>query len=64
MPLAKPTKRSTARILSRIETHKRRIAKERDALRELIGDVEAICETCDRAHDGLGDAVAALSEYL
>lgn len=54
-----------------IEAHKARLTKDRDALRELLADAEAVAESADDAIEELNtakravsDAVDALSRYL
>jgi hypothetical protein len=42
----------------------KRIASERDKLRDLIADAEGIAECCDNAIDSLTMAADTLSEYL
>ncbi len=41
-----------------------KIAKDRDALRDLISEVEDITECCDRAIESLESAADSLSELL
>jgi hypothetical protein len=57
----KPTKRS---LLAQINGCKKRIAAERDKLRELIGDAQSIAECSDDAVSSLECAADTLSEYL
>lgn len=58
------TPKQIAVIVRKIERHKIAIGKHRDALREIIEDVEAVSEECDGATDNLEQAVEALSRYL
>jgi ABC-type transporter Mla subunit MlaD len=51
-------------ILLRIKQHTDRIAKERDALRELIDEATAIMDSCEQAEENLQAAADALSQYL
>lgn len=53
-----------AGILRQIEQTKTRIAKERDKLRYLIEDAEAVEESCNEAVASLESAADALSQYL
>jgi septal ring factor EnvC (AmiA/AmiB activator) len=46
----------------KIEKKRDEIAKTRDQLRELIGELEALEDCCYRAHESLQDAADALSE--
>lgn len=52
------------RLLAAIERHKKAIGEHRDALRELIEDVEAVIDSSDRGVEYLESAVDALSEYV
>ncbi len=47
-----------------IDQQTKRIAKERDKLRELIEEAQAIAENCDNAIDNLERAADCLSELL
>lgn len=47
-----------------IDRCKKRIANERDNLRELIDEANAIAEGCDEAISSLESAVDCLSRYL
>jgi hypothetical protein len=51
-------------ILAKLESCKKRIAAERDKLRDLISELEDIAECCDVAHGDLESAADSLSEYL
>lgn len=51
-------------LIDQINRSKAAIAKERDTLRELIDDVEGICEDIDEADVSLEDAVDSLSKLL
>lgn len=51
-------------IVAKINTCKKRIAAERDKLRDLIGEAEDIAECADVAHGDLESAADSLSEYL
>jgi hypothetical protein len=51
-------------ILAKVESCKKRIAAERDNLRDLISELEDIAECCDVAHGDLESAADSLSEYL
>lgn len=60
-----------AAIAARVEKHKERIAKERDALRAIIEYAEEIATNCDEAVEELTncvrnieDAADSLSKYL
>lgn len=54
----------TKAMLKRIEKLKRDITKRRDALRDLVDEMEQLCENCDTATDHLTSAADALSELL
>lgn len=57
-------KREMKKFLTQIEKLKKRIAADRDELRELIAGAEELADCCERAHDDLERAADALSEYL
>lgn len=56
--------KTRATIQRLVKKHTDRIAKERDALRDLISDAEDIVDNCDQAIENLESAVDKLSEYL
>lgn len=58
--MSKP--RTPKQISQDIEATRRRIGKERDKLRELADEAEALIDSCDRADEGMKCAVEALSE--
>ena len=47
-----------------IKKHQAAIAKERDSLGAAIDELTNLKESCDRAWDGLQDAIDALSELV
>ena len=47
-----------------VEYHKAEIGKHRDALRELLEDMEAVVDSSDRGIEYMEAAVDALSEYV
>lgn len=51
-------------FIRRAEELKVRIARDRDALRALLEEYEAVAESADRAVDHMGEAIDALSEYV
>ena len=51
-------------ILQRIQQAKRRIAAERDKLRDLLGELDQIADDCDEAADDLERAADAMSRLL
>lgn len=54
-----------ATLIQKIKKHKDAIAKHRDELRTLQSTFEDVIESCDKADEDLGNAIAALSEtYL
>jgi RNase adaptor protein for sRNA GlmZ degradation len=53
-----------AKLIKEIKKRMERIAKERDALRELLQDVESVIDSSDTAYRELERAVDRLSEYL
>lgn len=53
-----------AALLAKINKRKAALARDRDALRVILADVEAVLESTDRAVEALDDCVDALSEYL
>lgn len=57
------TKRQTASIVKKIKMHQAALAKHRDALRDLVEEVEGIVDTSTDAIDNLQYAVDALSQY-
>jgi hypothetical protein len=62
--IAAPTLKISASFIKRIERNKREIARHRDALREILDDVEAVIGSADRGIEVLDEAVASLSEYV
>ena len=58
------TKAKSTALSRRIEACKKRIAAERDKLRDLIDDAKAVEECCDEAEIALTEAADALSRYL
>jgi hypothetical protein len=48
----------------RIEHHKREIARHRDALREILDDLESAIGSADRGIEASDEAVTRLSEYV
>lgn len=59
-----PKAASLRALVSRIERHKAAIGRHRDALQELMSDLEATVESVDDAHDSLTYAIDRLSETL
>jgi predicted nucleic acid-binding Zn-ribbon protein len=59
-----PSKKTAASLSRQIDACKRRIAAERDKLRELLDEANAIAEDCDEAIHDLEHAVDTLSKYL
>jgi ABC-type transporter Mla subunit MlaD len=51
-------------LVREINAAKKRIAKERDRLRELLEDANSILQTTDEAVDALEAAVDSLSQYV
>jgi exonuclease VII small subunit len=51
-------------LLKRMERHKNEISKRRDALRDVMDDLEAIIGSADRGVEALDEAIAAFSEHL
>jgi hypothetical protein len=51
-------------ILAKVESCKKRIAAERDKLRDLISEIEDVAECSDRAVSDLESAADSLSEHL
>lgn len=58
MPISKSS------VLKQINACKKRIAHERDVLTDLIGDAQAIEDSCGEAINALEEAASALSQYL
>ncbi len=53
-----------AQIIKALKVHEKRIAKERDALRELLYTLEDLDQNCDSALDDLGACIETLSQTL
>lgn len=53
-----------AALVKKIKFHKDKIAEHRDALRDLIDDVEAIVGTADDALEQIEYGIEALSQYV
>ena len=51
-------------IIKRLEKEKAKIAKNRDALRELLSDAADIEESCNEALCDIERAIDALSKYV
>ena len=49
------------KLITLLERHKAKISAERDKLRDIMCDMEAMDEANDRAIDGLSEAIDALS---
>lgn len=60
----KPKPSRFAGFIRKIERHKKKLAAERDELRELISDLEAIEETASDAIEHLDLAIEGLSQYV
>ena len=58
------TKKQHDGFVKRIELHKNAIAKERDALRDILEDLEAVVESADAGLAELDSAIMSLSEYV
>lgn len=46
-----------------LKKHRDRIAKERDALREIESDISSLADTADEAIENLESAIIVLSQY-
>ena len=57
--MAKPN-----RLIIQMRKHAGIIAKERDALRDLIDDASALDDACQRAQEALEEAIQILSEQV
>ncbi|MFA5340279.1 MAG: hypothetical protein WC332_00740 [Clostridia bacterium] len=57
-------KKQLKNLVKQIEKHKNNIAKERDALNDLISEFEDIAYNCDSAGHSLQEAIDELSQYL
>lgn len=55
---------SKKQIIKSINAAKRRIASERDKLRNLIADLDQVADDCDEAVEDLTRAADALSRLL
>jgi predicted nucleic acid-binding Zn-ribbon protein len=56
-------KRTLSSLTKRIEKLRDRIGKDRDALRELLDEAEALEESCRDVYESLDYSVQRLSEY-
>ena len=52
------------RLVIQMRKHAAIIAKERDAMRGLIEDMEALDDSCQRAQEALEEAIEILSEQV
>ena len=52
------------RIIAQVNACKKRIARERDKLRDLISEMESLEDCTDRAVRDLESAADSLSEYM
>jgi RNase adaptor protein for sRNA GlmZ degradation len=60
----KLTKKQRGDIIALVTKHKNAIAKERDALRDILHDLEGVVDSSDSALNDLDCAIDALSQYL
>jgi hypothetical protein len=51
-------------MIKAIEARMKAVAKERDKIEDMIGDLDGIRDSCDRAYYALQDARDALSELV
>jgi len=51
-------------IRKALEVRQRHLAKERDKLREVAADANALLEQCDQAYDALEEAIDLLSQNV
>lgn len=63
-PPARARHTSKKSLISQVEACKRRIGVERDKLRELLDDADAVWRDCENAHTDLERVVDDLSKYL
>jgi len=54
----------TKALITRLETAKKLVARDRDFLRDLRAEVEDLEGSCERAVDSLDEAIGALSELV
>lgn len=59
-----PKIRTAKTLACQIEACKARMAKERDKLRDLVSDAEALRDNYDTALDDLDRAADAISQYV
>jgi len=52
------------KVIKQIEAHKAKVAKERDALREILDGIADLDDSFSRAIDDLDSAIDALSELV
>jgi len=57
-------KKTTAVLVRQIKASQKCIAAERDKLRALVDEADAILENCEEADECLERAVDVLSQYL
>ncbi|MNK14336.1 hypothetical protein D3C87_324470 [compost metagenome] len=57
-------KREVKSIVTRLQKAQQKIADQRDILRDLLDEVNAIKEHCEEAYDDLDRAVDGLSRFL
>ena len=57
-------KKSIASLVRQLSARRVALSEQRDLLRNLIEEAEALDDQCTRALDALDDAVDALSELL
>lgn len=51
-------------LSKQLEKHRNNLAKERDAMRELMSEIEEIEGVCDVAKECLDEAIDTLSQYV
>ena len=51
-------------LINRLKAYQRRLAKERDGMRDLIYDYEQLSDNCDEAIDDIERAIDALSRTI
>lgn len=65
MKRKKKARKLTSRDLKKaLERHVKNIAKERDAMRDLLHKYSDIVRDCDEAVECLGDAIVTLSQRV
>ncbi len=55
--------KSRAGLIRKLEGIRIKVGRDRDRLRDILEEYQAVLDSCDRADEAMDEAIAALSEY-